>query len=67
MHLNRLVLASIGVTSALIAVTVSSGIDKLGVPAAVTVAAAVGVFYVTAFGLVNATATFIAHRAARRG
>ena len=67
MHLNRLVLASIGVTSALTAVAVSSAIDKLGVPAAVTVAAAVGVFYATAFALVNATTAFIAHRAARRG
>lgn len=67
MRLNRLVLIAIGVVSGLLAVTVSSAIGKLGAPTAVTVAATVGVFYATAYGLANATATFIAHRAATRG
>lgn len=67
MRLNRPVLVAIGVASALLAVTVASAIDKLGAPTAVTVAATVGVFYATAYGLANATATFIAYRAASRG
>ena len=67
MYLSRPVLIAIGVASALLAVAVSSAIDKLGVPTAVTVGTAVGAFYLTAYGLVNATATFIAYRAASRG
>ncbi|KOU62074.1 hypothetical protein ADK57_25930 [Streptomyces sp. MMG1533] len=67
MRLSRPVLIAIGVVSALLAVAVSSAIEELGAPGPATVAAAVGVFYATAYGLANATATFIAYRAARRG
>lgn len=67
MRLNRLVLVAIGVVSASLAVVTSSAVDKLGAPTPATVAVTVGVFYATAYGLANATATFIAYRAATRG
>jgi hypothetical protein len=67
MRLSRLVLVAIGVVSGLVASATLTAVSSLGTPTAVTVTAAVGAFYATAYGLANVTATFIAYRAASRG
>jgi len=67
MRLNRVVLIAIGVVSGLVASATLTAVSSLGAPTVVTVAASVGVFYATAYSAANATATFIAHRAASRG
>lgn len=63
MRLNRLVLVAIGVASAM---TAASTASVMHAPEPAVVAATVGVFYATAYGLATVTATFLAHRAARR-
>lgn len=67
MRLNRVVLVAIGVVSGLIASATLTAVSSLGAPTVVTVAAVVAAFYATAYSVANATATFIAHRAASRG